>query len=86
MVHISDTSHGDKGNVMQEPADNGVKTRVVDMVYVNGLEVVVAALPTDKVPGNIECEYTERGGGTPVDNGVTKKEVLDDCTRLVYTD
>lgn len=54
------------------------------MVYVNGLKIVVAALPADKVPGNIECEYTERGGGAPVDNGVTEEEVFDNCIRLVY--
>lgn len=56
----------------------------MNVVYVNGLKIVVAALPADKVPGNIECEYTERGGGAPVDNGVTEEEVFDNCIRLVY--
>lgn len=85
MVHICDTSHGDKGNVVQEPANNGVETGVVNVVNVHGLEVIVATLPADEVPGNIEGEDTERGGGAPVDDGVTEEEVLDNCDRLGYT-
>ena len=78
VVDVGDTAHGDEWKIVQEPSDDGVEAGVVDLVNVGGLEVFVAALPTDEVPDYHEGEDTERGGGAPVDDWVTKEEVLDD--------
>jgi hypothetical protein len=64
---------------VQDPADDGVDARVVDLVNLRLLEVVVAALPADQVPGNDETKDTKTGSAAPVDEGVTEKEVLDNC-------
>jgi hypothetical protein len=82
VVDVGDTTHSDERDVVQEPADDGVETGVVDLVYLVGLEVVVTALPTDEVEGNQEREDTQGGRGTPVDDGVAEEEVLDDCNEL----
>lgn len=41
------------------------------------LEVVITALPANEVPEDLEGEDTERGGGSPVNEGVTKEEIFD---------
>ena len=83
VVDICDTAHGDEGKVVQEPTDDGIDPGVVDLVDVGGLEVFVAALPADEVPDYHKSEDTEGSGGAPVDNGVTKEEVLDDWTGML---
>lgn len=50
VVDVSDAPHGYEGEVVQEPADDGVHAGVVDLVDVGLLEVRVAALPADQVP------------------------------------
>ena len=81
-MDICDTAHGNKGKIVQEPAHDGVETRVENVLHVSGLEVFVAALPADEVKGHEEGKDAEGGGGTPVDDGVAEEEVLDDCMRL----
>lgn len=50
VMHVRDTRHGDEGEVVQEPADDRIETRVVDVVDVRRLQLVVAALPPDQIP------------------------------------
>jgi hypothetical protein len=78
VVDVGDARHGHEGEVVQDPADDGVETRVVDVVDVGRLELVVAALPADEVPDHEEAEGAQGGGGAPVDEGVAEEEVLDD--------
>jgi hypothetical protein len=80
VVDVGHTAHGHEGEVVQHPADDGVDTRVVDLVNLRLLQVVVAALPADQVPGNNEAEDAKTGSAAPVDEWVTKEEVLDDCS------
>ena len=47
VVQVCDTCHRDKGHVVQEPADDRIYPRIVDLINVTLLEIVVAALPTD---------------------------------------
>ncbi len=70
MVDVSDAGHGDKGQVVQEPADDGVDAGVVDLVNFEGAQVDVAALEADEVEGEEEGEEDEGKGGGPVDEGV----------------
>jgi hypothetical protein len=50
VVNVGNTTHGNERSVVQEPANDGVEPRVVDLVDVRRLEVFVATLPADKVP------------------------------------
>jgi len=78
-MDVCDTAHGYKGEVVQEPAHNRIETRVVDVVDIDGLQVVVATLPADEVPDDHQSEDTEGCGGAPVHGRITEKEVLNDC-------
>lgn len=60
MVDIGDTTHEDEGEVVQEPANDGVDTGVVDVVHVVLSQVGVATLPADQVEDE---EETEEGDG-----------------------
>ena len=71
-MNVRDTAHGNKGNIVQEPSDNRIETRVMDVIDLCGLEILVAALPAYKVPGHVEGEDAKRSGGTPIDDGITK--------------
>lgn len=51
MVDVGDAGHGDEGQVVQEPADQGVETGVVEVVEFELGQVAVAALPADEVVG-----------------------------------
>lgn len=77
VVDIGDTTHGHKGNVVQEPSDDRVQASIVDLVELMRLEIIISSLPADKIPKNDQTEDTKGGGGAPVDNGVTKKEIFD---------
>ena len=77
VMDISDSSHGDEGQVVQEPADHGVDTGIVDLVDFSLRELVVATLPADEIVGYQQEEDSERDGTAPVDKGVTEEEVLD---------
>lgn len=51
MVDISNSSHKDEWEVVQEPANSGVDTSVVDMVNLVECEIGVAALPANDIEG-----------------------------------
>ena len=78
MVNVGDTSHGDEGQVVQEPAEHGVDARVVEVVDLGPSELVVAALSADRVPSDHDEEEADREGRAPVDERVAEQEVLDD--------
>lgn len=77
MVDVRHSRHGDEGEVMQEPSDDGVETGVVDVVDVGRRQFVEFALPPDYVPGDEEAEDAERCGGGPVDDWIAEEEVFD---------
>lgn len=81
VVNICNTAHGHERKVVQDPADDGVDSGVVDLVDFGLLEVVVATLPADDVVEDNKTEYSKTGCAAPVDEWVTKKEVLYDCKR-----
>jgi hypothetical protein len=78
VVNVGDTGHGDEGQVVQEPAEHGVDAGVVEVVDLGPGELVVAALPADRVPGDHAEEEDDREGRAPVDERVAEQEVLDD--------
>jgi hypothetical protein len=82
MMDVSDTAHGNERNVVKYPTDDWINTRVVDLVHVGLLQVVVAALPAHGVPENDESKYAKTGSAAPVNEGVTKEEVLDNFVML----
>lgn len=77
MVNVGDTRHDDKGKVVQEPADDGVYAGVVNLLNLKVVELLESALPSHNVPRHNKSDKAERGGGDPVHERVTKKEVLD---------
>lgn len=77
VVDIGDTTHGHEGCVMQNPADNGVDTGVVDLVNILLGQLGVTALPANQVVGDKKAESGDRSSTGPVDEGVTEEEVLD---------
>lgn len=79
VMDVGDTAHSDEGNVVKEPTNDGVDGGVVDVVNVVRFEVAVATLPADCVPCNYEGKDSQAGRATPVDNGVTEEEILDNC-------
>jgi hypothetical protein len=48
------------------------------LVDVVGLQIGVAALPTDEVPGHHEGKDAQAGSAAPVDGRIAKEEILDD--------
>jgi len=78
VVDVSDTRHGDEGQVVQEPAEDGVDAGVVELVDLRPGELLVAALPADGIPGEHAEEEDDREGRAPVDERVAEEEVLDD--------
>lgn len=82
VVNVRDTTHGNKWEVVQNPTDDGIDTRVVNLVDVGLLQVGVATLPAHGVEDDDETEDAETGGTSPVDEWITEKEVFDDCHLL----
>jgi hypothetical protein len=82
VVNVGNTTHGHEREVVQNPANDRVKSRVVNLVNFRLLEVVVPALPADNVVDDNEAEDSETGCATPVHKRIAEKEVLDDCTRV----
>jgi len=78
VVHVSNTSHDNKGKVVQEPAGQRIQSCVVDVVDLALGEIVNASLPSKDVPDDDQTGNTKRSGGAPVDERVAEKEVLDD--------
>ena len=56
VVHICDTTHGDKWCVVKGPADDGVDTSVVEHINLRLLQVVVSTLPADQVKDDEEAK------------------------------
>lgn len=77
VMDVSNASHNNEWQVVQEPSNNWVNTSIMDLVDIGLLQFIIAALPSDEVPQDDETEDTEGGGGAPVDDWVAKKEVLD---------
>jgi hypothetical protein len=80
VMHISNTAHSHKRQIVQEPSNHRVDTGIVELIDVGLLEVVIAALPADEVPSDHEGEDAEGGGAAPVNGWVAEEEVLYDCT------
>lgn len=78
VVHVGDTRHNNKGEIVKEPASHGVKSRVVNLVNIVLVEFFETTLPSQDVPNNDEANNTERYSRAPVDKGVTEEEILDD--------
>lgn len=78
MVYIGDTAHRHEGDVMQNPANDRINTSIVDLINVRLLEIVVTALPANKVEDDNESEYNKTGSTTPVNCRVAEKEVFND--------
>jgi hypothetical protein len=78
VVDVSDTAHGNEREEMEDPADEGVDARVVELVNLILAKVVVTALPPDKVNDHRGHKQSQTCGGSPVDERVTQQEVLDD--------
>ena len=77
-MHVSYTSHGNEGEVVQEPADNWIEAGVVEVVHLSPGELIEAALPADSVPCEHPKEEDDREGRAPVDCRVAQEEVFDD--------
>ena len=72
------SGHDDEGQVVEEPPNNGVEPGVVDLVDIVLGKLLVAALPSDQVPGDQGGKDTQAGGRAPVDQRVAEQEVLCD--------
>jgi hypothetical protein len=83
MMDIGDTAHGKEWQVMQGPTNNWVNTGVVNLINVGLLQVGVPALPSNSVEDDNQTEDSETGSATPVDEGITEKEILHDLRLLV---
>lgn len=77
VVDVGNTTHGHERCVVENPTNNRVNTSVVNLVHVLLRELVVATLPANEVVGEKKTESRNRSGTGPVDEGITKKEVLD---------
>mgnify|MGYP005989195533 CR=1 FL=1 len=77
VVDVGDTGHDDERQVVQEPSNNGVDTRVVHLVEFLLVEVLEATLPAQDVPNNSQTDESQSHGASPVDEGVSEQEVLD---------
>lgn len=77
MMNVGNSGHGNEGKVVQEPTNDGIDTGIVEVVDIALREFVVAALPANAVPDDHEAENGKGGSGSPVYEGVAKKEVLD---------
>lgn len=51
-MDVSYTTHADEGNVVEEPANDGVDACVMDLIDIPLLQFRVSSLPTNKVPSN----------------------------------
>lgn len=75
-MYVSDSSHGNKWQIVEEPANCWVDTSIVDLVNVPLAELAIASLPTDQIPDDNESYDAERGCRAPVDDWIAKKEVF----------
>ena len=78
VMDIRHARHGDEGQIMQEPANDGIQAGVVEVIDLGPGELVVAALPAHRVPGQHQEEEAQREGRAPVYRRVAEEEVLDD--------
>lgn len=78
VVNVCHTCHCNERQVVKEPSDRWVYAGVLELIEVFPCELVEASLPADGIPCEHADEEEERRGRCPVDEGVAKKEVLDD--------
>jgi hypothetical protein len=78
VMYIGNTSHGHKRKVVKEPSENWVESGVMNLVNIGLFEFGVTSLPADQVPHNHKSGNAESSGRSPVDQWVSKKEVLHD--------
>lgn len=78
VVHVGHTRHDDERQVVQEPSNDGIDTRVVYLVNFGHREILESTLPAEQVPDNNQANDSHTGSGTPVNEGVAQEEVLDD--------
>lgn len=77
MVDVGDSSHDDERKVMKEPSQNGVKTRVVDLVNIVLGQIIKSSSPSKNVPNSNQADGTQRSRRSPVDERIAEKEVFD---------
>jgi hypothetical protein len=77
VVYVSDTSHDNKWQIVEEPSENRVQASVVDLINVGLRELPEASLPSENIPDSNKTHSTQRQGRSPVGEGVAKEEVLD---------
>lgn len=78
VVHVGDARHDHERQVVQEPAQDRVQARVVDLVDVLLRELPDAPLPPQDVPESHHADYAERRRRHPVYEGVSEQEILGD--------
>lgn len=78
VVDVGDTCHGHERKVVEEPAYYWIKTRDPDVVNILHRKVIIATLPANKVPNDYQAEESQGSCTAPVNNGISKEEVLDD--------
>lgn len=75
-MNISHSSHDDEWQIVQDPSNYWVKTGIMNVVDIGLAEILVAALPSQKVPDKQQAESDQTGGTSPVDEWVTEKVVF----------
>lgn len=75
-MDVRNAGHDDEGEIVEEPAYYGIDTSIVNFVYFPYVEVLVAALPTYKIPYKNSPKYDQGGGGAPVYHRISEKEVF----------
>lgn len=59
VMNVCHSSHDDERQIVQEPSEERIYARKVEVVNVVVVQVVVTTLPADKVPCNHEGENAE---------------------------
>ncbi|KAI7092146.1 glycosyltransferase family 39 protein [Hortaea werneckii] len=77
VVHVGDTRHGHEGKIVEEPTQDRVDTRVVEVIELLPCEFIVATLPADSIPNDHADEKDDRESRAPVDRWVAEQEVFD---------
>lgn len=76
MVDVGHASHDDEWQIVQDPADDRVKSRVVNVVNFSRAQFPVASLPPQEVPAEQQTKGSETSSAPPIDQRVSKQVVL----------
>jgi hypothetical protein len=76
VMDVCDTAHSDEWDVMQDPANERIEPRVVDLVDLGLLEFGVATLPANQVPENQKAKDAKRCSASPIDDRIAEEEVF----------